>query len=136
MENYPEFYAQYVRENAADANVYSNIDPARNWDGETIVEIGEQDVQEITWFISGNCLIDRKILIACRSQTRDAARQYLRLIRRLIDRASELLRDEGEIETWCVEDEGATPDIRGIVAGESFYSYYEIKLTEKKNDEC
>lgn len=136
IDNYPEFFAQYVRENAPGVNVYSNIDPARNWNGETIVEIGESEEKESTWFISGNCLIDSKIVVTVRAQTFREAGAFLKGIKRLINRASDLLIENGEIDAWSVESWGETPDIRGIVAGESFYSYYEIKLSERVTDGC
>lgn len=35
---------------------------------------------------------------------------------------------------WNVESDEVTPDIRGITAGESFYSYYEFNVMKEEED--
>lgn len=134
VDNIPEYYAAYIRDNVTFANVYSNIDPTRNWNGETIVEIGEPDEATFVPFISGDYLIKHTIVATCRAQTRDVAGRNMQGVKSLLVNLNELLLKNNEIEAWSIENEGATPDIRGIVAGDSFYGYLEFSITEKKRN--
>ena len=36
------------------------------------------------------------------------------------------------IDDWTIEDEGTTPDIRGLVLGESFYWFLDFKIKEPR----
>lgn len=133
-DNIPDFFAAYIKDNVADANVFSNIDPTRNWNGESIVEIGEPEEAKFTTFLDGEYIVEHKIVATCRAETRDAAQRYLQGVKNLIVNINDKLLKNNDIYAWSFESEGATPDIRGIIAGESFYCYLEFSIMEKKRN--
>ena len=103
---------------------YSYCNPEREYNGETLIEVNENDYRVRT-LISGSEYREYDLVISVRTQTYDDADALIQTVMELV---SEYLKTEGAGYVW--NEEGVTADARGIVEGESFYGYAEFTVNE------
>lgn len=131
MRNYPEILAARFKKLFPKTAVYSNVDPAREWQGTTTIEFTETDATRER-YISGASRRVVSLSAAIRAENqREAANVGVALKTLLICTLSDW-SGGGYIRSYSIEDEGTTPDARGVVLGESFYWYIDFKIEEHK----
>lgn len=111
------------------ARVYSNIDPAREYAGDPIVEVQEA-APNFTDYISGRCEITRSFIVACRAPTAALALQMSTAARGVLYNVLKIWEDDGAISCAVYDELAVEPDERGLVVGESFYSYVRFHFKE------
>lgn len=128
--NISKYLAGLLRGVFPSASIYDNIDPTREFTGALMVEIGETSEPETQTFLSGETVTTRRIYAAIRATTVEESAEASDVIREKIANA---LDDApaGYIFAWSEESAGTSPDIRGIVCGESFYSFIEYSIIER-----
>ena len=111
--------------------VYSNVDPAREWNGSTTIEFNEPEDPTTKAFLSGREMVEREIYGIVRAKTYVEASDVSLVLRRFCEEAAGKLEADGQIYAWSIEECGTTADSRGVVEGESFYGYVKVNLIER-----
>ena len=114
-----------------DAEVYSNVDPAREWNGAATVEFNEPNDPQTRTFLSGGSEVTRDVYAIARAATQSEADSLKTVLRDICESAASRLLSENKIYAWAVDETGTTADARGIVEGESFYGYVRLILIER-----
>lgn len=127
--NYTEILAEYLRPRVPAFLVFSNVDPAREWNGTPTIEFMETDA-ETKKYISGQTQRAVNVSMAVRAETEETASEIGRSLKADVGDALDWLAERQEIQTWTFEEEGTTPDARGVASGESFYWYLDIRILE------
>lgn len=131
MINWAERLADDLRGVVTNADVYSNVDPTREWGGRRTVEVNVNSVTCIP-LMRGGAYLDHNIVIACRALTYDAAAGLASEIWQNLD---DIL--DGYVATRKALDAMSkgveiSPDVRGIVEGASFYGVINIVIVTKE----
>ena len=113
------------------AVVYSNVDPAREWNGATTVEFNEPNEPQTQTCLSGSDATSHDVYAIVRAATYSEAEEFKALLRDVCEEIAASLTSENTIYAWAIAESGVTADARGIVEGESFYGYVHITLTER-----
>lgn len=111
--------------------IYSNVDPAREFNGAATIEINVNSVERVP-LINGGAFVDYNVVIACRALTFDAAAALAANVEtqtRII--IGGWIADKSIISGMITSVE-IQPDLRGITEGESFYGVINLTLTEKE----
>lgn len=128
--NPSKYIADFLRALFPTAQIYDNIDPTREYTGALMIEIGESDEPETTTFINADFITTRRLYATIRAASVEEATNARAIIRPVI---AQILDEADELSAWHFEGEGTSPDIRGIVSGESFYSFIELTIIERGN---
>jgi hypothetical protein len=117
-----------VVENVA---IYSNVDPTREFNGATSIEVNVNSVERVP-LISGGAFVDYNVVIACRALTFDAAAALAVDVKDKVATIIDALVADNSIVSGVLTSLEVTPDLRGITEGESFYGVINLTLTEKE----
>lgn len=128
--NYCEYFANELKKIFPSFEVYSNIDPTREFVGNPILEFSEVSSETIR-FITGCKRKEISLSMAARAADQTKAFKIGQRVRSIVDSLIEDLVGK-TIDGWIESDEGVVPDARGITLGESFYWYMDFKILEKK----
>ena len=129
MTNWPEKLANDLSDVISDVPIYSNVDPNRAYVGGETVEFNVQKLENIP-LLSGGVFKIYSIVAACRALTFGKADELLNRIR---DTIVPILQGytQNELATNAFASTSEiTPDVRGIIEGESFYGLLNIVITE------
>ncbi len=130
--NYTEALAESFRARFPEMTaIYSNVDPAREWNGETSIEFAETDAATDK-YITGETRRRLMFAVAVRSETQEEAAGAGKEIRRILKETLTEMENNRVFECWTLEEEGTTPDARGLTVGESFYWFQNFTITEFK----
>ena len=131
MTNWAQVLATDLAARFEGVDVFSNIDPAREWVGKTTIEVNVNAIERVN-LISASAFVDNQIVVACRALTYDVAAA---LTVELKDAIAELITSyklANTINDGVITGSEVTPDIRGITEGASFYGVVNLTLTIKE----
>ena len=128
--NYCEYFANELKKIFPSFEVYSNIDPTREFVGNPILEFSEVSSETIR-FITGSKRKELSLSMAARAADQTKAFKIGQRVRSIVESLIEDLVGR-TLDGWVEIDEGVVPDARGITLGESFYWYMDFKILEKK----
>ena len=132
IADWSQILAQAVRQwtRASEIDVYSDVNPSREWAGKMTLEFSVRDVKQVT-FLSGDFRRTVYMSAAVRAETEGRAEQVMNYIRSFaLRRALEKLVGDGLIGSWAYEELATSPDVRGLTSGESFYGYVDFYIVE------
>ncbi|MBR0226137.1 MAG: hypothetical protein IJL92_08785 [Thermoguttaceae bacterium] len=129
--NYTESLAEIFRRRLPGLAIYSNVDPAREWNGTQSVEFIETD-SALEYYISGAYRRYVNVAVAIRAESQDEASTTGQGLKEILTEVLDEIKDNGVIESWTYGDEGTTPDARGVASGESFYWYQDFQIVENR----
>lgn len=129
--NYCELVANGLRARMSEnIEIYSNVDPSREWTGRTTIEIASTD-NEPTQTISGAVIYETTLTVCIRAVTKTYADLLaISLSDRLADVMKEM-KEQSLIDSYTYTRRGSIPDARGLALGESFYSFLDFNLIKK-----
>ena len=131
MTNWAEQLATDLASSVDDVVIYSNVDPAREFNGASTVEINVNAVNRVP-LISGGAFLDYQVVIACRAITYDDANDLAVEIKGDVETLIDSYKSAKTIVDGVVTALTIDPDIRGINEGESFYGVLNVTITEKE----
>lgn len=132
MRNWCEFFASRARRIAGkEIEVYSNIEPNRDFEGIPTIEFAETETETRT-FISGKTQRERKCSVMCRASEQTKADAIRDGLYEWLETKLAFLKETSEIYGYAIEEAGTLGDVRGINTGESFYGYIEFTIIEKE----
>lgn len=129
--NYCSYLAADTTTNFPNFEVYSNVDPAREWNGTPTIEFNEPDDPKTTSTISGAAIVTRSVYAIARTESCEDAETVLFELCERCTKALDALLKTGTIDAFAIDERGITADVRGIVEGESFYGYVKFLITER-----
>lgn len=121
--NWAQYLAEQLRPIVSPYPVYSYCNPAREYNGETLVEFNENE-QLTQTLLNGDELRQIKLVVSCRAPKYEQAAA-------LIEATMKALEEVLQNVVFYWEEEGVDPDVRGIVEGESFHGYAQFTILEK-----
>lgn len=124
--NWCEYLAEALRPQMAPYPVYSFCNPDREYNGEILIELNENEYVVKT-LISGDEIREYRLVVSCRAPLYEDADQLTSEAMSYIEAA--IREKEGASLVWT--EEGVEADVRGIVEGESFHGYAEFSIFEK-----
>ncbi len=133
MINWAETIAEDLRGVVTDADVYSNVDPTREWNGRRTVEVNINSVTRIP-LISGGAYLDHNIVVACRGLTYDAAAGLASEIRQDLYYMLDGYVAARKALDATIKGVEVSPDVRGIVEGASFYGVINLVIVTKEDN--
>lgn len=131
MTNWAQVLATDLATRFEGVDVFSNVDPTREWVGKTTIEVNVNAIERVN-LISAGAFVDNQIVVACRALTYDVAAA---LTVELKDAIAELVTSyklANTINDGVITGSEVTPDIRGITEGASFYGVVNLTLTIKE----
>ena len=131
MTNWAQVLATDLAARFERVDVFSNVDPAREWVGKTTIEVNVNAIERVN-LITAGAFVDNQIVVACRALTYDVAAA---LTVELKDAIAELITSyklANTINDGVITGSDVTPDIRGITEGASFYGVVNLTLTIKE----
>ena len=131
MTNWAQVLATDLATRFEGFDVFSNVDPAREWVGKTTIEVNVNAIERVN-LISAGAFVDNQIVVACRALTYDVAAA---LTVELKDAIAELITSyklANTINDGVITGSEVTPDIRGITEGASFYGVVNLTITTKE----
>lgn len=129
--NYCEYFADAARTAFSGLEIYSNVDPSREWNGTATLEFNEPDEPKTRTLISGAAIAERTIYAIVRAASLDDLETWTASLLDFCVASCETLQSQGSVYSWAIDGSGTTADVRGIVEGESFYGYVELTLIER-----
>lgn len=129
--NYCEYFADAARTAFSGLDIYSNVDPTREWNGTATLEFNEPDEPTTRTLLSGAALTDRTIYAVVRAASPSNVETLAARVRDFCVATCDALSREDEVFAWSIGGTGVSADARGIVEGESFYGYVELTISEK-----
>ena len=127
--NYTEILAAKFRDRLPGWEVYSAVDPSREWNGTPTVEFIETDSTTEN-YISGASRKRVALAVAVRAEAREAAEAIGDGIKIALAETLDEIKNSGVFENWAFVGSGTTPDARGVATGESFYWYLDFHIVE------
>lgn len=122
--------ARQIRYLAHGVEVYSNLDPSREWTGTPMIELSTRDIAQRN-FLSGDYQTTHALSALMRCESETVAAATISELVAVVDKSLTSLRQRDQIDGYTLEQSGVTPDARGVVSGESFYGYVDFTITEK-----
>ena len=131
MTNWAQAIAADLSAVVENIAIYSNVDPTREFNGATSIEVNVNSVERVP-LISGGAFVDYNVVIACRALTFDAAAALAVDVKDKVATIIDALVADNSIVSGVLTSLEVTPDLRGITEGESFYGVINLTLTEKE----
>lgn len=131
MTNWPDILANDLATEFEGVQVYSNVDPSREWTGTPTIEFNVNAVDRVP-LISGGAFVDYQIVAACRAKTFDEADDLAERLAAAVDEKIPEYIDAGTLYDGVVTGTEIAPDVRGLIEGESFYGVASVTFTEKE----
>ena len=131
MTNWAQAIAADLSAVVENIAIYSNVDPTREFNGATSIEVNVNSVERVP-LISGGSFVDYNVVIACRALTFDAAAALAVDVKDKVATIIDALVADNSIVSGVLTSLEVTPDLRGITEGESFYGVINLTLTEKE----
>lgn len=131
MTNWAQAIAADLSAVVENVAIYSNVDPTREFNGATSIEVNVNSVERVP-LISGGAFVDYNVVIACRALTFDDAAALAVDVKDKVATIIDALVADNSIISGVLTSLEVTPDLRGITEGESFYGVINLTLTEKE----
>lgn len=131
MTNWAQAIAADLSAVVENVAIYSNVDPTREFNGATSIEVNVNSVERVP-LISGGAFVDYNVVIACRALTFDDAAALAVDVKDNVATIIDALVADNSIISGVLTSLEVQPDLRGITEGESFYGVINITLTEKE----
>lgn len=133
MTNWAETIAEELRDLVTDTDVYSNVDPTREWNGRQTVEVNVNSVMRVP-LIDGGAYLDHNIVVACRALTYDAAADLALEIQHDLYYMTDSYVAARKAIDALLKGVEISPDVRGIVEGASFYGVINLVIVTKEDN--
>ena len=113
-----------------DADVYSDVDPQRRFEGRTLIEVGLQKV-ECKSFIDGDIrrTFNYSIFIRAKEYA-EAFERAWRLASYTVKRFLTQKKTAGDLDSYIIQNVGVETDVIERTAGASFTGYLQFKIIE------
>lgn len=113
-----------------DADVYSDVDPQRRFEGRTLIEVGLQKV-ECKSFIDGDIrrTFNYSIFIRAKEYA-EAFERAWRLASYVVKRFLTQKKTTGDLDSYIIQNVGVETDVIERTAGASFTGYLQFKIIE------
>lgn len=113
-----------------DADVYSDVDPQRRFEGRTLIEVGLQKV-ECKSFIDGDIrrTFNYSIFIRAKEYA-EAFERAWRLASYTVKRFLTQKKTTGDLDSYIIQNVGVETDVIERTAGASFTGYFQFKIIE------
>lgn len=131
MTNWAQAIAADLSAVVENVAIYSNVDPTREFNGATSIEVNVNSVERVP-LISGGAFVDYNVVIACRALTFDDAAALAVDVKDKVATIIDALVADNSIISGVLTSLEVQPDLRGITEGESFYGVINLTLAEKE----
>lgn len=131
MTNWAQAIAADLSAVVENVAIYSNVDPTREFNGATSIEVNVNSVERVP-LISGGAFVDYNVVVACRALTFDDAAALAVDVKDKVAAIIDALVADNSIISGVLTSLEVQPDLRGITEGESFYGVINLTLTEKE----
>lgn len=113
-----------------DADVYSDVDPQRRFEGRTLIEVGLQKV-ECKSFIDGDIrrTFNYSIFIRAKEYA-EAFERAWRIASYVVKRFLTQKKTAGDLDSYIIQNVGVETDVIERTAGASFTGYLQFKIIE------
>lgn len=113
-----------------DADVYSDVDPQRRFEGRTLIEVGLQSVDCQT-FIDGDFrrTFNYSIFIRAKEYA-EAFERAWRIASYVVKRFLIQKKTSGDLDSYIIQNVGVETDVIERTAGASFTGYLQFKIIE------
>lgn len=113
-----------------DADVYSDVDPQRRFEGRTLIEVGLQKV-ECKSFIDGDIrrTFNYSIFIRAKEYA-EAFERAWRLASYTVKRFLTQKKTAGDLDSYIIQNVGVETDVIERTAGATFTGYLQFKIIE------
>lgn len=125
--NFIELFGEYIAAKLPLIKVYGNVDPAREWGGQSTVEFA-LNKQTTRTLLSGATLTLFDVTAACRCGTDRDALALAASVKALLYDFLTILANDDTIWSFAFDDFGITADARGLVEGLSFYGFVDFSF--------
>lgn len=112
--------------------IYSNIDPSRNFNGRWSLEFAEREIQTIN-YITGATRARRRLTAAVRAASDVQAAALAEDFRPFLLEILSQGKADGRFSDYAIEQEEIGADARGLSIGESFYAFIDFVIVENKD---
>lgn len=131
MINFPERLATDLSSSLEGIDVYSNVDPTREWNGAATVEINTNSTER-TPLITSGFYVNHNVVIACRAGTYDEANTLAETTKDALFTILTTYKTTNVVLDWVFTAQDVQPDVLGINEGASFYGLINITLTTRE----
>lgn len=129
MINWPEKLANDLSNSFECVDVYSNVDPNREYNGGKTIEFNVQRLDTLPTITSA-ILYDFQLLAACRAPSYSEALALVNAAREELKPLLDGYVDSGDAVSTFISTQEVTPDARGLIEGESFYGLLNFAIQE------